>query len=194
MLNTSPRAKLHGPALLAPLARYLIAVGVTVCLFTSAIPVRAAEQEHHHYKLIDVGTLGGPNSYFTNITPGRSLNNHGSATRSADTSVALSSPFCFYDCFAIHALHWKEGIMADLGALPGIGASFPNYINAKGVVAGSSFNGGFDLVLALPYFDAVVFRDGQVIDLGTFGGPLSYSAAINNKDEVVGFALNSTPD
>lgn len=177
-------------------ARYFIAMVLSVV----AVPVGIAQDDnlhsarHHHYTLIDMGTFGGPNSYFTNITPGRSLNNQGTATGSADTSVALSPPFCFYDCFAIHAFQWKEGIMTDLGTLPGIGASFPNYINAEGVVAGSSFNGGYDPVLGLPYFDAVLFKDGQVIDLGTFGGPLSYSAAINNKGEVVGFALNSTPD
>jgi probable HAF family extracellular repeat protein len=170
-----------------------------ILLCALAVPVGLAAEDahkptHHHYKLIELGTFGGPNSYFTFITPGRSLNNHGAATGSADTSVALSSPFCLFDCFATHAFQWKEGIMTDLGALPEFGASFPNYINDTGVVAGSSFNGGSDPVLALPYFDAVIFKDGQVVDLGTFGGPLSYSAAINNKDQVVGFALNSTPD
>ena len=84
--------------------------------------------------------------------------------------------------------------MTDLGALPGIGASFPNAINASGVVAGLSLNGGSDPVIGVPFFNAVVFKDGKVIDLGTFGGPLSYAAAINDQNLVVGFALNSTPD
>src|SRR5262249_47534310 len=30
--------------------------------------------------------------------------------------------------------------------------------------------------------------------LGTFGGPLSYAAELNNQNQVVGFALNETPD
>ena len=149
-------------------------------------------QKHHHYKLIDIGTFGGPNSYFTFVS--QTLNRHGAATGSADTSEVLNPPFCLIDCFVTHAFEWKDGIMTDLGALPGIGASFPNDINDRGVVAGISLNGGFDPALGLPYFDGIVVKDGEVIDLGTFGGPLSYSASISERDEVVGFALNSTPD
>src|ERR1700730_6011881 len=149
-------------------------------------------QKHHPYKLIDVGTSVGPNSYFTFVP--QTLNKKGAATGWADTSEVLNPPFCLIDCFVTHAFAWKDGIMTDLGALPGIGASFPNDINARGVVAGFSLNGGSDPALGLPYFDGVVFKDGQVIDLGTFGGALSYSAAINDQGQVAGFALNSTPD
>jgi hypothetical protein len=57
-----------------------------------AIPVRLAAQDnrdphhkHHHYKLIDVGTFGGPNTNL--ITQGvgaQILNNRGIVTGSAD--------------------------------------------------------------------------------------------------------------
>ncbi len=117
------------------------------------------------------------------------------ATGFSDTSVSVSPPFCFNDCFLEHTFLWKDGALTDLGGLPGvaISGSGPNYINAKGVVAGVAFNGGIDTVMGLPQFDAVVWKDGQIIDLGTFGGPLSYAAAINDRDEAVGFALNDTP-
>ena len=43
----------------APLARYLIVIPATVAMLVmAAIPGRAAAQEHHHYKLIDLGTFG----------------------------------------------------------------------------------------------------------------------------------------
>jgi probable HAF family extracellular repeat protein len=164
------------------------------------IPSTVAQEEqehgkqHHHYKLIELGTFGGPNSYFTFVS--KTLNNGGLATGSADTSAALNPPFCllFPDCFVARTFLWKDGRMTDLGALPGIGASFPNDINASGVVAGLSLNGGSDPVIGVPFFNAVVFKDGKVINLGTFGGPLSYAAAVNDQNQVVGFALNSTPD
>ena len=42
--------------------------------------------QHHHYQLIDVGTLGGPNGLFSN--PGdKVVSNRGAATGMADTSV-----------------------------------------------------------------------------------------------------------
>jgi probable HAF family extracellular repeat protein len=173
----------------------------TLFLFGVANPVRTAAQEqqqrrneHHHYKLIELDTLGGPNSYFTFVT--KTLNNRGLATGSADTAAALNPPFCllFPDCFVARTFLWKDGKMSDLGALPGIGASFPNDINSSGVAVGLSLNGGSDPLIGVPFFNGVVFKDGKVIDLGTFGGPLSYAAAINDRDEVVGFALNATPD
>jgi len=174
------------------------AIFVATLLAVLAIPVRLAAQEpvkRHHYKLIELGTFGGPNSYFTFIT-GRTLNNHGVATGGADTSVTVSPPFCLIDCFLGHAFRWQDGVMTDLGGLSGVSipGSAPNDINAKGVITGVAFNGEVDLALGLPYFDAVVWKDGQIIDLGTFGGPLSYANEINSQDQAVGFALNTTPD
>jgi probable HAF family extracellular repeat protein len=168
------------------------ALAISADLAAQDQPGPEQNAQHHQYKLIEIGTFGGPNSYFTFIS--KTQNKRGAATGFADTSTGLTPPFCLVDCFATHAFEWRDGVVADLGALPGIGASFPNGINANGVLAGLSLNGGFDPALGLPYFDAVVFKDGQVIDLGTFGGPLSYSAAINDRAQVVGFALNSTPD
>jgi probable HAF family extracellular repeat protein len=148
--------------------------------------------EHRRFKLVEIGTFGGPNSYFTFIS--RPLSNNGKAAGMADTAAAVNLPFCLVDCFLTHAFLWKDGTITDLGALPGIGGSFVNDINAKGSVTGMSLNGGSDPVLGLPYFDAVLWKDGTITDLGTFGGPLSYAGAINDHDQVVGFALNSTPD
>jgi probable HAF family extracellular repeat protein len=166
------------------------------------IPIRLAAQEqrtnqeqgkeHRRYKLIEIGTFGGPNSYFTFIS--RPLNSRGDAAGMADTGAAVNPPFCLVDCFLTHAFLWKDGVLSDLGALPGIGGSFVNDLNGNGVVTGMSLNGGSDPVLGLPYFDAVLWKEGKITDLGTFGGPLSYAGAINDRDQVVGFALNTTPD
>jgi probable HAF family extracellular repeat protein len=152
------------------------------------------QREHRRFKLVEIGAFGGPNSYFTSIS-GRSVNNHGVAAGMADTPAAVNSPFCLIDCFLTHAFIWKEGDITDLGTLPGIGGSFVNDINAKGTVVGMSLNGGTTPIFGgLPLFDAVVWKGDEIIDLGTFGGGLSYAGAINDHDQVVGFALNSTPD
>lgn len=174
-------------------------IAVACLLGKRAMPVAVNAQDvnrvHHRYRVIELGTLGGPNGYFTFIT-GRSLNNPGLAIGSADLSLAVNPPFCFIDCYLLHAFLWKDSALTELGGLPGvtIASRAPNDINARGVVAGLAFNGGIDNVLGLTFFDGVVWKDGQIVDLGTFGGPLSYAAEINNSDQVVGFALNGTAD
>jgi probable HAF family extracellular repeat protein len=173
-----------------------------VTLFTAlTIPIRLAGQdqstpqegkkEQHRYKLIDVGTFGGPNSYFVNLF--FPLTNNGLATGTADTAVAVSPSSCFFDCFVGHAFRWQDGVLTDLGSLPGDIGSFPSEINSNGVVAGVSLN-HLDPVTLFPVFTAVVWKDGEIIDLGTFGGTFSAAEAINDRDQVVGFALNATPD
>jgi hypothetical protein len=73
-------------------------------LFALAIPVRLAAQ-HTHYKLIDLGTLGGINSY--QVSPGQTVNNRGEVIAFADTDVPDPfAPNCLQsvDCHIAHAI------------------------------------------------------------------------------------------
>jgi probable HAF family extracellular repeat protein len=174
-----------------------------ITLFAAlAMPFRLAAQDnqghnqkHHHYRIIDVGTFGGPNSYV--FDGQRLVNGRGVASGIADTSTP--DPFypnCFFpECLVVHTFQWKNGVLTDLGALVDGVSSGANWINSKGVVAGISENGMTDdHAVFPPEFDAVVWKDGQIINLGTFGGTFSYANAINDAGQVVGFALNTTPD
>src|SRR5205809_7533459 len=69
-----------------------------------------------------------------------------------------------------------------------------DFINANGVVTGISQDGAINPITGLLEFDTVVWKDGQIINLGTFGGNWSYANATNNRGQVAGFALNTTPD
>jgi probable HAF family extracellular repeat protein len=182
---------------------------MVVALFgTIAIPGRLAGQdqtdkkdgkpEHHRYKMVDLGTFGGPNSYLPEPNQAiRALNNRGVVAGGADTSTA--DPFCLNaDCLASHTFRWQSGVLMDLGALPGatpgLNLSEPQWINDRGDIVGASENGKIDPALAFPEFRAVLWKDGQIIDLGTFGGTVSIAYAVNNRVQVAGFALNAIPD
>jgi probable HAF family extracellular repeat protein len=167
-----------------------------------AIPVSVAAQDkqdrhnmHHHYKLIDTGTFGGPNSYNESFPPESIINLRGAAAGYADTSV----PDPFYpncavsDCLVVHASVWKRGVLTDLGSLPGGYSSFASSINGHGEIAGASENGQIDPLTAYPEVIAALWRNG-IVDLGTLGGNQSVGNAINDHGRVVGAALNTIPD
>jgi probable HAF family extracellular repeat protein len=123
------------------------------------------------------------------------VTNGGLASGTADTPIPdPHAPICFGDCFVSHTFLWKDDVLIDLGALPGINSSGQNWMNASGVVTGISQNAAIDPLTGGPEFRAVVWKDGEIIDLGTFGGNWSYANAINDAGQVVGFALNTTPD
>src|SRR5215469_5258260 len=141
-------------------------------------PLLAQEDhaKHHHYVIVDMGTFGGPNSFL--YGPGESsgtldalmLNQRGTATGEADTNVP--DVFCqTSECLVIHTFSWKDGVLTDLGSLPGVNDndSFAESINAKGDIAGWSFN-GLDPGTGLPLLEAVLWKDGAITDLGTLGG------------------------
>ena len=165
-----------------------------------ATPVAAQEQtatqsgEESRYILQDLDTAGGPNSYVQD-TP-RPVNSRRVVVGIADTTASDPfAPFCFYDCFVVHSFQWQDGALTDLGALAPGASSAPNAINASGVVAGLSETGATDPTAPFPPVShAVVWKDGQIIDLGTLGGTFSYAADINDRGQVVGFALNGHSD
>jgi len=151
--------------------------------------------KHHMYRLIDVGTLGGPLSGFASPSS-VTVNSGGIGTAIADTSNPdPNSPNCpGLDCFVAHAAEWHNGTLTDLGALPGVNSSFPFWINDLGDEVGISENGLIDPLTGSPEIVAVYWKYGKIIDLGTFGGNASYANAINNDGQIVGEALNTIPD
>ena len=161
-----------------------ILLTATTFLVILASAIQTVAQEHAHYRLIDLGTFGGPQSY-VNIPDGYApvLNDRGTVAGAADTSMPDAYPsFCFNeDCFVSHALQSRNGIITDLGALPGGGSSASNWISANGLIAGVSENGEFDpLVPGLPELRAVLWKNGHIADLGTLqsGGNESWLARL----------------
>jgi hypothetical protein len=152
-----------------------------VTLFAAlAMPLRLAAQDkqdnhkHHHYQLIDMGTFGGPQSLVSEGT--QVVNNRGLAIGDSDTSIPdpnypNSCLFCS-NPFIQHAFQWKSGVQTDLGALPGVNSSFATWISGNGLVAGYSENSLIDPLLSVPELHAVLWKKGQIIDLGTLEGGL----------------------
>jgi probable HAF family extracellular repeat protein len=186
-----------------------------IALFSAlAIPVGLAQDnqennnhhKHHHYKLIDMGTFGGPQSWIFGAFefPSPVVNNAGTVVGGADTpnsnpNYPNPSPFMFLgailgyaDPFVNQAFEWNNGTLTNLGALPGGVNSFANSISGNGLIAGSSENGVVDPLTGLAEARAVIWKDGRIIDLGTLGGNESFAAQANNRGQVVGFALDAS--
>jgi probable HAF family extracellular repeat protein len=67
-------------------------------------------------------------------------------------------------------------------------------INAVGQTVGVSEINEIDPLFGVKEFRAALWKDGQIINLGTLGGDESAAGAINDRGQVVGFALNAVPD
>ncbi|HET6177292.1 MAG TPA: hypothetical protein VFE61_10185 [Candidatus Sulfotelmatobacter sp.] len=179
----------------------IVAVGLLTLL---ALPILLVAQDkqkdkhnHHHYQFIDLGTFGGRVSYFSNGIDGV-LNSQGAVVGWADTSTPDPFPaFCFNtDCFVSHAFQWQNGVLTDLGALPGGASSQAVWISANGLIAGNSQNGeGDPLFPGWGEFRAVLWKDSEIVDLGTLeGGYESFVGNVNGRGQVVGLAMNTVPD
>ncbi len=175
---------------------------IATVLVVVAIPVRLTAQgdqkpkrEHHRYKVVDLGTLGGPASFIPNPWS-QDINRPGTVIAEADTTTLdPNSPNCFQpDCLVNHAIKWHKGIRTDLGALPGANSSFPAWVNDRGLIAGFSENGLIDPLTGFPEVVAVLWKGEEMIELGTFGGNASYANAINHRGQIVGGALNENLD
>jgi len=141
-----------------------------------ALPLQMAAQ-HTRYRLIDIGTLGGPSAHGPGNGPGSQLlNNAGMVASTADTSMPdPNAPNCAnQDCFLSHALRWKGGVLTDLGTVAGGTISGASSINARGWIAGGSttaeidpFNRACGFQPLCPQFHGVLWKEGAIIDIGT---------------------------
>lgn len=127
-------------------------------------------------EVTDLGNLGG-----TLFSQGSAINNRGQVVGSSDLSGDtnfFAGPFSNN-----HAFVWQNGVIHDLGTLPGDATSFANAINNKGQAVGNGSR-------------AILWRSEGLTDLNTLvpGPPFSplYLLAandINEQGEIVGVGL-----
>jgi probable HAF family extracellular repeat protein len=184
------------------ISRTLFSIGATALFAVLANPTQLTAQQHHHYKLVDLGTLGGPHSYGSVNGEGFSLlNNSGAVASYADLAMPdpnVNAVFGCYvpDCFQAHAAQWKDGVITDLDALPVNNNSAAGSINAFGWATGQSQSSVIDPIFGVPAFHGALWKQRQIIDLGTLpGGYESLGIYVNNAGQVIGFSTISTaPD
>jgi probable HAF family extracellular repeat protein len=179
---------------------------VAALLTTLAVTVEMSAQDrghregakHHRYKVVDLGTFGGPGSSVNCCD--HQITSRGVVVGSADTADANPNPGCFNgplggtDCNVNQAFLWQKGTLTNLGALPGGHNSYAQAINERGTVVGSSETGVTDPVLGIPEFEAVLWNNGQITNLGTLGGNESIAGDVNGRGQIVGFSSNAVPD
>lgn len=173
-------------------------MGVIALAVMTMYPVQLNGQRTR-YRLIDLGTLGGPIGYGSvNGIGFRLLNNSGSVVSFADTPLPdpNGAYFCYdLDCYQGHAFSLENGVMTDLGALPENNNSAAGSINSHGWVTGQSQSSVIDPNLGIPEYRAVLWRHHQITDLGTLpGGTQALGIFVNDSDQVIGFSDNGIPD
>jgi probable HAF family extracellular repeat protein len=161
-------------------------------------PAQEHAARYHHYKFIDLGTLGGPHSYGSpNGAGSRLINNAGVVAASADTPAQDPlAPVCFVpDCQVAHAFLWRHGVMSDLGGVDDKYSSAVGSMNDLGWSTGQSETGEIDPAFNFPLFHTVLWKGRKMVDIGTLpGGNTSIGISVNNAGQVVSFGNNDVPD
>jgi probable HAF family extracellular repeat protein len=192
-------------------SRTLMWITPVILFAVVALPTRMAAQsdpakipQHNHYKLIDMGTFGGPASSINSPFSQGTLNNQDIATGWSATSFPTLLTSSFLICggldavvpFITHTFEWN-GVVRDLGAFPPseTNCSEPFYMNGKGEIVGASETAEVDpQFFGLQQIHAVLWKDGQMIDLGTLGGNQVAAFGINEHEQIVGVSTNAIPD
>ena len=176
--------------------RFRVLISLLVIFAGSYLNAQPGEALHPRYRVVDLGTFGGPNSYYFSQPIVATLNNNGVVVGGADTTEHdPDEPFCFGNaCLAVHAFRWDRGHSKDLGTLPEGANSAALWINTFGLITGFADNGQIDPISGSPELVTVAWRHGKIVNIGTFGGSFSFPNAMNNRGEIVGVALDAIGD
>jgi probable HAF family extracellular repeat protein len=187
----------------SPVAHVSVPYTIAISNSPSAAVSPASRELHIRYKLVDLGTLGGPNSnpalpFFEGVAV-PSLSQLGTFAGQAENSTPDPfNPNCFnVDCYVSHAIKWQSGIRTDLGALPGPAglSSAATWISDNGLIVGFSENGEVDPFTGIQSVHGVVWNHEEILDLGTLkGGYESIANAVNRQGQIVGYANNAVLD
>jgi probable HAF family extracellular repeat protein len=177
------------------------AVATLLATVVVSLPITA---QHTPYRLVDLGTLGGPNSTSGAFSGGSAqlINNQGQAVASADTSL-LDPTYPNFNPnvqggpypYVFRPLLWNHGRVTGLDSLGGQHESAAaGWINGSGLIVGVSETGVTDPLTGWPEAHATLWKHGETIDLGTLGGYESFAYGLNNRGHSVGGATNATLD
>jgi len=157
---------------------------------------QAALATYPHFRLIDLGTLGGPNAF--TVLPAVTLNNRGENIAQGSTGIPDPFPDSEFtpDGTIWHGmLRGPNGVVSDLGALTSAAQCIPVWLGGNGFIVGVSENGLFDDTADFPQLRPVFWdRTRSLHDLGTFGGNTGFAATVNNRGQVGGYATNTIPE
>jgi probable HAF family extracellular repeat protein len=175
-------------------SRFLMCFTAITFFAVPAMPVRVAAQDNqgHHdkhvrYKLTLLETLPGGTQ-----NGAQAINNKGQVTGFGWLPGNTEA----------HAVLWNKGVITDLGTLQGgpFSGTFA-YPNQKGEISGESNTtipdpNGVDFCFFSTNLQCLGFlwRDGVLTALPTLGGNNSYAYQLNNREQVVGLAENTTQD
>jgi probable HAF family extracellular repeat protein len=123
---------------------------------------------------IELGSFGGGNSWGYALD----INNAGQVVGSSPVNNGSGG-------LAQHAFLWEDGVMIDLGALPGLPDSRAHAVNELGQVVG--FSSFFDPDTTDELFESFLWEGGVMIDLGV-PGDLNRAHDINDSGQIVGWS------
>jgi probable HAF family extracellular repeat protein len=171
------------------------------------IAAQQAKPKHHKYRLVDIGTFGGPFSYINPADQSGStnqVNSLGMTVGGAATSIPTTQTSNGFVCFGLgggggpfisHAMEWTKRAVKDLGALPGGDlCSVATSVSSSGEIVGYSENDVIDPLLGLNAIRGVVWKRGKIKRLPTFGGDLNVAVIGNDRGQITGCTTNNVPD
>ena len=176
---------------------FVVVTAAAVCTLAFGQVIDGSTSGYSRYRLIDLGTLGGPLSF--NVFPARNINNRGQVIGLSETAVADSN--CYLDCYFFHAVErQRDGSITELPFPPGIDPvtnySLAGDLTGSGLLAGFVTNGVIDPLTDFPEVRPVIWdRSGaNPMDLGTLGGNSGQATARNRQGHTVGVALNGVAE